>query len=559
MGVAEDSKVLVIGLDGATLDLLLPLMEIGVMPFLSQLFQDGVWGQLETTYPPVTAPAWASFMTSKNPGKHGIYEFLYRRKGSVEQVPVNSRMLGGKTLWRLLSEAGRSVGIVNVPLTYPPSEVNGFIIGDFLTPEGSRDFSYPPELVEEVEGQFGPYPLYHTQVYSKGGVEKVLEELDRLLRYGTESALYLMREKPWDFFMIHFAGTDRIQHELWHILDPHHPMHDPGEAERYREGVLAFYRNTDAAVEKLVGSVDPETTVIVMSDHGFGPIYKFVNFNPWLMEIGFLRLKEDLLSRLKNLLFRLGITPALGYRLAMRLGFARLRLSRGVSKRFIILRLLDQVFLSLANVDWTRTKAYSQGNYGQLYVNLKGREPQGVVEPGEEYERVREELIQALHQLEDPENEEKIVERIFRREDLYWGPQLERAPDLCFLLKERYKALGTLDFSSHRVIEPVFGNSGDHRMEGFVVVRGPAVKDKARLEGARIIDVAPTILYLLGVPIPSDVDGRVLVAALKEEYVMANEIVHSETPSEVEILEPAYSPEESEEIKERLKGMGYWG
>ena len=553
------TKVLVVGLDGTTLDLLIPLMDEGRMPFLSQLIGEGVLGPLETTYPPVTAPAWASFQTGKNPGKHGIYEFLYRKKGTVDQVPVNSKMLGGKTIWRLLSEAGKRVGIVNVPLTYPPSEVNGFMVGDFLTPQGARDFSYPPQLVEELEGQFGPYLLYHIQVYTKGSVGQVLEELDRLLRYRAQTTQYLLEEKPWDFFMVHFAGTDRIQHELWHIMDPNHPMHDIREAERHREATLDFYRQTDAELERLVRSVDETTTVIVMSDHGFGPIHKFVNINAWLLRCGFLKLKGDPISRIKSILFRLGLTPALGYRIAMRLGFARLRLSRGVSKRFAILRLLDRFFLSLANVDWEGTKAYSQGNYGQLYVNVKGREPYGIVEPGVDYERVREELIEGLQRLEDPESGEKVVAQVFRREDLYSGPHLERAPDVCFLLREGYKALGTLDFTSHRVIEPVFGNSGDHRMTGLIVMRGPAVKNKGKLSGARIIDVTPTILYLMGIPIPKDMDGRVLVEALKEEYVMANKIRYTEVTSEAEALEPAYSPEESEEIKERLKGMGYMG
>jgi len=559
MSERNKEKVFVIGLDGATLDLLTPLMDEGRMPFLSHLIGQGVLGELETTYPPVTAPAWASFQTGKNPGKHGIYEFLYREKGTVDHVPVNAKMLGGKTLWQLLSEAGKRVGIVNVPLTYPPSEVNGFMIGDFLTPQGARDFSHPPQLVEELEGRFGPYLLYHIQVYTRGSVGRMLEELDRVLRYRAQTTRYLLEEKPWDFFMVHFAGTDRIQHELWHIMDPNHPMHDTHEAEKYREATLDFYRQTDAEVERLVRSVDEATTVIVMSDHGFGPIHKFVNLNAWLLRCGFLKLKKDPISRIKYIPFRLGVTPALGYRIAMRLGFARLRLSRGVSKRFTILRLLDRFFLSLANVDWERTKVYSQGNYGQLYVNLKGREPYGIVKPGADYERVREELVEGLHRLGDPESGGKVVAQVFRREDLYSGPHLERAPDVCFLLREGYKALGTLDFTSHRVMEPVFGNSGDHRMTGFIAMRGPAVKNRAELSGARIIDVTPTILYLMGIPIPKDMDGRVLVEALKEEYVMANEIRYTEATSEAEALEPAYSPEENEEIKERLKGMGYMG
>jgi len=142
--LSSAQRVLIIGLDGATLDLLGPLMAEGRMPFLRSILENGAAGHLTTTFPPVTAPAWASFMTGKNPGKHGIFEFLYRRRGHLRQTPVNSRMVGAPTIWQMLSQGGKRVAAFNVPLTYPPQPINGLIIGDFLTPRGAQDYTYPP-------------------------------------------------------------------------------------------------------------------------------------------------------------------------------------------------------------------------------------------------------------------------------------------------------------------------------------------------------------------------------------------------------------------------------
>jgi predicted AlkP superfamily phosphohydrolase/phosphomutase len=369
-------RVLVIGIDGATFRLMRPLMQNGYMPFLCEVEQRGALGTLETIYPPVTAPAWSSFMTGKNPGKHGVYEFLHRKRGTLEQIPVNAGMLGSQTLWEMMSNAGKRMVVVSVPLCYPPFPVNGTLMSDFLAPKGARDLSYPPELLQEVEDKFGEYLLYHKQVYTKDNVANVLAELEENTEYRQRVAEYLLQRDPWDFAMVYFEGTDRLQHELWHVIDPTSPMHDKQEAAQYAERTRNYYRVLDNDVRKLVElaqAQDPDTQVILMSDHGFGAIHKFVNFNIWLLREGFLKLKQDIPTQLKHALFNLGFTPSLGYKLSMNFGFANLRLSQGMTNRNQILDLVRRGFLSFRNVDWAKTRAFSSGNYGQIFVNLQGR------------------------------------------------------------------------------------------------------------------------------------------------------------------------------------------
>ncbi len=554
-------RVLVIGIDGATFRLMRPLMQNGYMPFLCQVEERGALGTLQTIYPPVTAPAWSSFMTGKNPGKHGVYEFLHRKRGTMEQIPVNAGMLGSETLWEMMSKAGKKMVVVSVPLCYPPFPVNGTLMSDFLAPKGARDLSYPPELLKEVEDKFGEYLLYHKQVYTKDNVANVLQELEDNTAYRQRAAEYLLERDPWDFAMVYFEGTDRLQHELWHVIDPTSPMHDAKESEQFAERTRNYFRQLDDGVRKLVElaqSQDPDTQVILMSDHGFGAIHQFVNFNIWLLREGFLKLKNDIPTQLKHALFNMGFTPSLGYKMSMNFGFANLRLSQGMTNRNQILDLVRRGFLSFRNVDWTKTRAFSSGNYGQIFVNLKGREMFGSVPP-EEFQTVVEQLGARLSELRDPKTGQAVVSKVYKQSEVFWGEFIDDAPDVVFSLTENYKALGTLEFASNQIIEPAFGNSGDHRMDGFVGMLGSNIKQNVKIENANIMDIAPTILYLMGLPIPSDLDGQVLTAPLNESLLMSSQILQTDALGARDQQIPDYTEEESEEVKERLRALGYLG
>ncbi|HKP88128.1 MAG TPA: alkaline phosphatase family protein [Blastocatellia bacterium] len=555
-------KVLFIGLDGSTFDVLDPLMKRGLMPRLEGFINEGVRGLLETTIPPITPTAWVSWMTGKNPGKHGVFEFLLRRKGTGElpDQPVSSQSRDGLPFWDVLGQMGKRAIVTNMPCTYPPAMVNGLMVSDFLTPRGRRDFTFPQSLLEEIESRFGPYQLYITEVYSPGKVDNILNQLFDELDYKTKVNRYLMERYGWDVFATHYWGTDRFQHELWHLLDESHPFFDRKEHDAHIGRISEYWHAVDATLGELFDGVDGDATVYLGSDHGFGPIKKFLCFNVWLIKEGLLVLKRDPMTRFKRALFKLGLTPDLAYRSAMKLGLAHLRLSVGVTNRSSLMKLANSLMLSLDDVDWSRTVAFSKGNYGQIYVNLKGREARGVVEPGAQYERVMKTLVEKLRALSD-QNGEPLIGPVWRREDLYTGPHTEDSPDIQFLPADMSnKPLGTLDLTSNRFVTPVYGNSGDHRMHGILLGRGPEIRRGATVEGARIIDYAPTILHSFGAEIPSDMDGRVLEEIFTEEYLLKNPVRISDARLYVEAEKSgAMTDEESDEIRERLRGWGYLG
>jgi predicted AlkP superfamily phosphohydrolase/phosphomutase len=469
----DKARVFVIGLDGATYDLVQPWVETGLMPTLARLQASGTWGPLRTIAPPITAPAWTSFKTGMNPGRHGVFEFLYRAEGTYALSPVNARRCGARAIWDLLGQAGRRVVVVNVPMTYPPHSVNGAMITGLFTPRGGDlwevDFTYPSQLREELRERYGHYIVHPTEVYARGQVERMLGELRFELERRTEVMLDLLEEHRPDFGMVVYNGTDKIGHALWHC-----------------PAVRDYFQAVDRTLARLLGAVeaiDRDTYIMLMSDHGMGPIYRFVYLNNWLLEEGYLRLRSDLASVFKQAAFRLGLTPINVYDTLVKLGLARLRTRVDFSPRE---RLMTRFFLSLNNVDWGRTRAYSLGNVGQIYLNVQGREPAGIVERGAEYEATRDEIIARLRALRDPQSGESIMTEIYRREELYDGPYLDEAPDIVILPRNlEYQAAGTSAFMHNHVLGLPRGNAGGHRMEGMWLLKGPGVRAGLRIAGAR--------------------------------------------------------------------------
>jgi len=555
----ETNRVFVIGLDGATYDLMQPWIAAGLMPTMARLQARGAWGPLRTVAPPITAPAWTSFKTGMNPGRHGVFEFMYRVEGTYTLSPVNARRCGAKAIWDLLSQAGRRVVMVNVPMTYPPHPVNGAMITGLFTPRrGSLwevDFTYPPQLREGLRQRYGRYIVHPTEVYARGQMDRMLEELHFELERRTQVVLDLLKEYNPDFAMVVYNGTDKIGHALWHCLDPQHPFHDPAEAALYGPAVQEYFQSVDRTLARLLEAVDEETYVVLMSDHGMGPIYRFVYLNNWLLEKGYLRLQSDLATGLKRAAFRMGFTPINVYDGLVKLGLARLRTQVDFRPRE---RMLARFFLSLSNADWARTRAYSLGNVGQIYLNVRGREPGGIVERGAEYEAVRDEIIARLRELCDPESGKPIMTEIYRREELYDGPYLDEAPDIVILPRHlEVQAAGTSAFMHNRVLGLPQGNAGGHRMEGIWLLKGPGVRANLRLEGARIVDLAPTLLHLLGLPVPADMDGVVLREAFVPGSPQASSERREGTAWTGRGEGGGYSTAEEEEISQRLADLGY--
>src|SRR5215510_3216302 len=344
-------KLLVIGLDGASFNVLDPLIDKGYLPNIARLIAEGSRANLETTFPPITAVAWSSFMTGKNPGKHGIFEFVRLDHQSKRELAVNASYREGKAVWDLLSQSGKRVIVHNFPCTYPPRPLNGLMITDFMTPRGRRDFTFPATLLEELEQKFGHYRLHLSQTYAGGKAEGVLDELFDELEYKAKVAEYLMTRYEWAAFFQYFWGTDRIQHELWHVIDERHPRHKKKEADAYRDRVYEYFSRVDEVIGRLIELAGDDSLVLIASDHGFGPVHKYCSLNIWLLQEGFLKLKSDLITRAKRLVFSLGVTPELAFRLAKKIPIKRLRPGRGLSSRPGASSLLGKFFLSFNDVD----------------------------------------------------------------------------------------------------------------------------------------------------------------------------------------------------------------
>jgi predicted AlkP superfamily phosphohydrolase/phosphomutase len=555
-------RVFVLGLDGATFDLLRPWATQGYLPILHRLMQGGAWGELRSTIPPMTAPAWTSFATGKNPGKHGLYDWISRDSDTYNSSPLTAQHVAEPTLWSLLSNSQRRVCVLNVPMTYPPQPVNGVMVSGMPAPSTDVTITHPTSLLDEIQREVGEYLLYPDpgQAYSDQGLDAFLERLYRTTETRLHTLDYLRAREAWDFLMVVFNGTDTVQHALWKYTSPAHPLYDPAKAKRYGDAILRYYQFVDKALGRIVNSLDKDTVLLIMSDHGFGPFHKFIHVNNWLHQQGWLCLERTSRARVKSALFHLGFAPMPIYNLLMSLGLGALKreVVRGRGQG-----LLKTLFLSFDDVDWRRTVAYSLGNVGQIYLNVRGREPLGTVEPGAAYEALRDEIIERLQELTDPETGETVVQEIYRREEVYHGVALERAADILFIpTRMEYFGFGEYEFGSNRVIEAMKrGISGTHRMNGVLLLHGKPILSDVEIEGASLCDLAPTILHLMGEPVPSDMDGQVLTQALIAQYADPSGIRY--TNLDKNGWEPSSGPELDAEaeaiIVERLRNLGYVG
>jgi len=396
------SRVLIFGLDGATFDLIAPWAAQGYLPTLRRLMDDGVWGPLESTVPPMTSPAWPSFATGKFPAKHGVFDFVSAHSGTFNIV--NATAIDARTLWEILSVHGHRVGVINVPVTYPPRPVNGFLISGLLSPLAAK-VTYPGDLLDPLESELGRrYRVMPSIQYKPGNEDTFIRDLESLVEARARFAERLMRDHPWDFMMVHFLATDLAQHALWRFMDPDHPRHQPGNP--YQDAIRCIYQRVDAALGRLIDVAGEDTTVIVMSDHGFGPLHGVVNLNILLWQKGLLRFKHTPLAMLRAFTFRHGITPSFAYGMLSRLGLHNLVSRVSKSTRNAVYN----KFLSFDDIDWGRTTAYSLGHVGQIYLNVTGGDYDGALQA----------VVDALGDLRTPDGR-PMVERVIRRADLPGG------------------------------------------------------------------------------------------------------------------------------------------
>jgi predicted AlkP superfamily phosphohydrolase/phosphomutase len=537
-------KMLVVGVDGGTFDLIRPWSQMGYLPHFAKLLEVGVQGTLMSTIPPITGPAWVSFQTGRNPGQHGIFDWLKRSQDGYHLVPINAHSVPFPTLWDLLGQHGKRVGVINVPVTYPPKPVNGFLITGMLTPQGTTNFTYPEPLYRELQKEIGPYHILPSVRYSRLKIKEWMRSLKETVRCRKAAALYLMQNKPWDFFMVHFYATDLVGHRMWNLLS---------ESGSTDQPILEIYQEVDQALGAILSHIDDDTAVLVMSDHGLGPLYHHIYLNNILLQYGYLKLRRTVPTYLKILLYKVHLAPSDVYQWLDRLGLLGHALKLGKGERYNLLR---RFFLSADHIDWQSTRVYSYGNIGQIYLNRLGREPQGIVKEAE-VNQLTEELIKMLRSLKHPQNGRPLFESLYRKEEIYSGERLRDAPEILVIpQKLESMAVGVSEFVSLKSMEPSFAFTGGHRLEGIFMGIGKGIKKGTVLEGARIIDLAPTILYALGVPIPKGMDGRVLEDIFEKDILKEHKKIYTEDEYPKH-EEENKSQRYQEEIRKRLKGLGY--
>lgn len=546
-------KLLVIGLDAATFDLILPWAAEGRLPRLAELLARGAHGALTSVPNLNSLAAWTTFMTGKNPGRHGVFWFYEHAPDSYALRFLNGSDIADARFWEIASDAGRQVGIINVPMTYPATPLHGFLIAGMDAPdESSPGFTYPPKLYKVLR-RLGGYRI-DTNIlgYARSGrLRQAIAATERVIAWRERAADYLMRTRSWDLFVVVFTALDRVQHAFWQ--EPGPPASSAGSIVR------RFYERLDQAIGRLCDTAGEETTVVIVSDHGMGfNPQSNLYLNPWLESLGLFRpARGTARSRARAALRRVS-------------AWADGLLSKPLRRR--ILRWLPGGRAGLvgqlhrAPCDWAHTRAYADYIQPGIWINLRGREPHGIVEPGAEYEALRTRLIEMLSRCRDPRTGTPIVRRVCRREEVYQGPHVSKAPDLHIEWSYAAVACGYQyeDDAGHTVTVGQAADmverrnvTGDHRPEGILLLAGPQVRREATVRGAQMADIAPTLCYLLGLPVPEDMEGRVLVEALEETYLEAHPVIRRQAAAAGDQERRELSAEEARQVEERLRGLGY--
>ena len=563
-------RVFMVGWDGATFDLIRPWVAEGKLPTISRLMDEGVHGELESTMPPWTFPAWTSFMTGMNPGKHGIFDFFGPREGSYDLEFVNGGHRRAATFWRLLSDAGRKVVSISLPCTFPPEKVNGVMISGFDFPgEGPGSFvdsrgMYPPQLFDELNSKVGPHPIDASisKEVNRGEFDVVIERILETIRAKAATAKYLMKEHDWDCFMILFGESDGTGHQFWKFTDPNSPLYTE-HPDQLGDSLLRVYQELDRQLAEMVEKLPDDVTLMMMSDHGFGGVSDWCLYpNCWLHEQGWLTLHERRTRWTDRLLNALKLWAVQSLPAWMQRSIYR-------HASWLVGRI--EARSRFGSIDWSGTRAYFDETpyFPMLRINLQGRQPEGIVAPAD-YESVREEVIEMLESWVHPQTGQPIVEKVFRREDVYSGPCVENAPDVIpkWALHDGYsyafrKCASSPDLRWIDQVDPrtpenqqfYASKSGTHRDHGIFLASGPGIRSGGTVADARIIDLAPTILALLDVPIPANMDGCVL------EEIFANEDVpdriYQTASALTEESSLAYSLDDQTKVSDRLRALGY--
>jgi predicted AlkP superfamily phosphohydrolase/phosphomutase len=452
----QGPRVVVIGIDCVPPRLLFDELADEV-PNIRKLMEGGMYADLASITPPITVPAWACAMTSKTPGQLGIYGFRNRKDTSYDGLAIaHSGSVKEDAVWDVLGRHGLQSLLIGVPPSFPPpKEFPGWRVACFLTPPSAERWAYPQPLEVEIEEELGGKGSYIFDIpnFREAGFDVTLDQVFKMTERRFQVARRLIRNKPWDFFMLCDIAPDRLHHVFWQYYDPTHPLYEEGN--RYESAFRDYYRLLDREVGSLVELIPDDAVTILMSDHGARPMMGGLRFNDWLIQEGYLTLSEPVD----------GPTP-----------------------------------ISKATVDWSRTVAWGDGGYyGRCFLNVKGREPQGIVAP-ERYEEVRDELVRRLEAIPGPAGE-PLGTKVLKPQDVY--PDVKGvAPDLIVYFGDLgWRSIGSV--GNHGGLYTYENDTGpdgaNHDRDGVLVMSGVPDQPLGRVDRLDLLDTGPTILDLFGV------------------------------------------------------------
>jgi predicted AlkP superfamily phosphohydrolase/phosphomutase len=518
----DGTRTLVLGLDGACFPILDALIEAGVMPFLGELRTRGRSATLMSTVNPLTPPAWTTIMTGRGPGSHGIYDFIRaeERGKSVFFALNSSRDRRTETLWEIASRQQRRVTVLNFFGMAPPRPIAGHSISGFVPHRHLKRAMWPPTLFDQLQAlpDFNRRELAMDLDLEKQSIQG-LPEAD----YENWVGLHRRREKQW--FEIAQWLMNKVQHVFWRYLDPElFQLERATPAERkIHEMCLDYYRDIDGYMRQLAELAGPDTRIFVVSDHGFGPTWEVFYLNVWLAERGYLAWQDES--------------------------------DRDETGALTVDRLKSHVGM----LDWDRTKAFclTPSSNG---VTIRRREAGGAGVGADEYEAFRRKIAEELLAWRDPETGEQVVTSVMNREDAYPGALMDKAPDLLITLRDRgFVSILNADRPLRRRAEIL----GTHRPEGIFMAAGPGIEPGTNGAPLAVADVTPTVLYSLGLPVPSDVEGTVPTAVFSASFVREQPVQvgpPTQPPDpfpDRQEAEPALGAEAEAEMVERLKALGY--
>jgi predicted AlkP superfamily phosphohydrolase/phosphomutase len=504
------------------------MLDRGELPNLAALISRGAHGDCLSTVPSHSWCAWPTFMTGLNPAGHAVFDILEHKPGVSKRLPITSKSIKARTIMHDLSDAGKTTIAANIPLTFPTWDIKGKMVAGGVLP-AARSYTQPAELQEELDAN-APFPVNGMSWTTfRNRPEAFLDECAEITAKRQRSFEYLLDTTDWDFAVLVYVSTDRIQHCLMEYVAPEHPRYEELRDTPVARKTRAVYQQLDAGLAELLKRTNDDDLVIFMSDHGHQPCTRTCTVDRILANLGFLEFGRG------SLAFNL-IRWGPGRRFARRL--------------YDIFKLHGKIAIPASPIDWSKTRAYtSVVSTGEgVSVNLQGREPQGIV-AAKDYEKVRDDLYAALDGFRDPVTGTNPIGKIYRKEEVMHGAFFDSAPDLLLVPAPLYSLT-----HAKGMVEDADWLSGDHRLEGVIVATGPEVKPGPLQETAYLQDLGPTALAALGVPSGVARDGAVLESLVGAGVRL--EVVES-AGDEQRRDDSGLTSDEEGEIEEQLRGLGY--